>query len=37
MVEMTRKGKKNIQFQLVNEDWMVLNITPKMLYYLKYL
>lgn len=29
MFEMTRKGKKKIQFQLVNEDWMVLNITSK--------
>lgn len=29
MVGMTGKGKKKIQFQFVNEDWMVLNITPK--------
>ena len=29
MIKMTRKGKKKIQFQLFNEDWMVLNITPK--------
>lgn len=29
MAEMTRKGKKKIQFQLFNEDWMVLNITQK--------
>lgn len=29
MAEMTRKGKKKIQFQIFNEDWMVLNITQK--------
>lgn len=29
MVEMTGKGKKKIPFQLINKDWMVLNIIPK--------